>query len=104
MPVFEFAPTAIKQSVAGWGGAPKEQVQQMVVVQLGLTDLPGPLDISDALAIALRKAGKLTQSEALYREALKVQRRVLGDEHPTTLNTMNKLGNVIAAQGPLAGT
>jgi crossover junction endodeoxyribonuclease RuvC len=67
VPVFEFAPTEIKQSVAGWGGAPKEQVQQMVVVQLGLTDLPGPLDISDALAIALARLAELRLEFAMAR-------------------------------------
>src|SRR5690606_16963609 len=35
VPVFEFTPAAIKESVVGWGGAPKEQVAQMVAVHLG---------------------------------------------------------------------
>jgi crossover junction endodeoxyribonuclease RuvC len=67
VPVFEFAPTAIKESVAGWGGAPKEQVQQMVMVQLGLTELPDPLDISDALAIALARLAELRLELAMAR-------------------------------------
>lgn len=67
IPVFEFAPTAVKESVTGWGGAPKEQVQQMVAVQLGLTELPGPLDISDALAIALARLAELRLEFAMAR-------------------------------------
>lgn len=67
VPVFEFTPTAVKESVAGWGGAPKEQVQQMVAVQLGLTELPSPLDISDALAIALARLADLRLELAMAR-------------------------------------
>ena len=67
IPVFEFAPTAVKEAVTGWGGAPKEQVQQMVMVQLGLVDLPEPLDISDALAIALTRLGELRLELAMAR-------------------------------------
>jgi len=65
--VFEFTPTAVKESVTGWGGAPKEQVQQMVAVQLGLTELPSPLDISDALAIALARLAELRLELAMAR-------------------------------------
>jgi crossover junction endodeoxyribonuclease RuvC len=67
IPVFEFAPTSIKESVTGWGGAPKEQVQQMVAVQLGLTEIPGPLDVSDALAVALTRLGDLRLELAMAR-------------------------------------
>ena len=67
IPVFEFAPTAVKESVTGWGGAPKEQVQQMVAVQLGLTELPEPLDVTDALAIALTRLGEMRLELAMAR-------------------------------------
>ena len=67
LPVFEFAPASVKESVTGWGGAPKEQVQQMVAVQLGLTEIAGPLDISDALAIALTRLGELRLELAMAR-------------------------------------
>jgi len=67
IPVFEFAPTSVKESVTGWGGAPKEQVQQMVAVQLGLTEIEGPLDISDALAVALTRLGDLRLELAMAR-------------------------------------
>lgn len=55
IPVFEYAPSVVKESVAGYGGAPKEQVRAMVVLQLALAEPPAPLDISDAMAIALTR-------------------------------------------------
>ena len=53
--VFEYQPSAVKAAVAGYGGAPKEQVQAMVAAQLGLGSPPQPLDAADALAIALTR-------------------------------------------------
>ena len=67
VPVFEFAPTSVKEAVTGWGGAPKEQVQQMVAVQLGVTEIEGPLDVSDALAVALARLGELRLELAMAR-------------------------------------
>ena len=53
--VFEYQPSAVKAAVAGYGGAPKEQVQAMVAAQLGLGAPPQPPDAADALAIALTR-------------------------------------------------
>ena len=53
--VFQYQSTAVKAAVAGYGGAPKEQVQAMVALQLGLDPPPEPLDASDALALALTR-------------------------------------------------
>ena len=55
LPVFTYAPTEVKEAVAGYGGAPKEQVRAMVVLQLALDEPPSPLDVSDAIAIALTR-------------------------------------------------
>ena len=52
LPIFEYAPTRIKQATVGRGGADKSQVAFMVRALLGLTETPGP-DAADALAIAL---------------------------------------------------
>ncbi len=52
LPVFEYAPTRIKQAVVGHGGADKAQVAFMIRALLGLTETPGP-DAADALAIGL---------------------------------------------------
>lgn len=51
--VVEYTANEVKQAVAGWGAAPKEQVQRMVQAQLGLAELPRPADAADALALAL---------------------------------------------------
>ncbi|MBA3386309.1 MAG: crossover junction endodeoxyribonuclease RuvC [Chthoniobacterales bacterium] len=52
LPVFEYAPTRIKQATVGRGAADKGQVAFMVRALLGLTETPGP-DAADALAIGL---------------------------------------------------
>jgi len=51
--VAEYTPLEIKQAVAGYGGAGKEQVQQMVRVLLDLPEIPRPDDAADALAVAI---------------------------------------------------
>jgi crossover junction endodeoxyribonuclease RuvC len=43
----------VKQAVAGYGGADKKQMQEMVRVTLGLASAPRPDDAADALAIAI---------------------------------------------------
>lgn len=52
LPVFEYAPNAIKQSVTGRGHAEKRQIQHMMRVLLCLSDEPLS-DQADALAVAL---------------------------------------------------
>jgi crossover junction endodeoxyribonuclease RuvC len=52
LPVFEYAPTRIKQATVGRGGAGKNQVAFMVRALLGLTETPDA-DAADALAIGL---------------------------------------------------
>jgi crossover junction endodeoxyribonuclease RuvC len=51
--VAEYTPMQIKQAVAGYGGAEKPQIQQMVQVLLGLKSIPTPDDAADALAVAI---------------------------------------------------
>ncbi|MFZ6029453.1 MAG: crossover junction endodeoxyribonuclease RuvC [Chloroflexota bacterium] len=53
MKVYEYTPLEVKQAVAGYGGADKRQVQEMVRALLGLADIPKPDDAADALAIAI---------------------------------------------------
>jgi crossover junction endodeoxyribonuclease RuvC len=49
----EYTPMEVKQAVAGYGGADKNQVQQMVRTILGLETIPRPDDAADALAVAI---------------------------------------------------
>lgn len=53
LPVFEYSPLKVKQTVTGYGRAEKEQVRTMVRHMLSLKENPTPLDASDALAIAI---------------------------------------------------
>ncbi len=53
LPVVEYAPAEVKRAVVGFGRAEKPQVQRMVAMLLGLSTPPTPLDVSDALAVAL---------------------------------------------------
>jgi crossover junction endodeoxyribonuclease RuvC len=53
IPLTEYTPLEVKQAVAGYGGADKHQVQQMVRALLGMPDIPKPDDAADALAIAI---------------------------------------------------
>jgi len=53
IPVFEYTPLQVKQSVTGYGRADKAQVQSMVRVLLGLDVIPQPDDAADALAVAI---------------------------------------------------
>ncbi len=56
VPVAEYRPLEVKQAVAGWAGADKGQVQKMVKLLLGLSEIPRPDDTADALAIAITHA------------------------------------------------
>ena len=53
IPVAEYTPLQVKQAVVGYGGADKNQVQQMVKALLQLSEIPRPDDAADALAIAI---------------------------------------------------
>ncbi len=53
IPVFEYSPRKIKQSITGKGGASKEQVAGMLYRILNIDEVPDNLDITDALAAAL---------------------------------------------------
>ena len=53
LPVYRYLPTRVKQQVANYGGSSKEQVQEMVRIQLNLSVTPRSNDAADALAIAI---------------------------------------------------
>jgi crossover junction endodeoxyribonuclease RuvC len=56
LPIAEYTPQQIKQSLTGYGKADKKQVQEMVRMHLGLRDVPKPDDCADALAAAITHA------------------------------------------------
>ena len=49
----EYTPLEVKQAVAGYGRADKQQMQAMVRMLLGLPEVPRPDDAADALAVAI---------------------------------------------------
>jgi len=53
IPTYGYTPAQVKQRVANYGGSSKEQVQEMVKLQLGLPHVPESSDAADALAVAL---------------------------------------------------
>jgi len=53
IPLFEATPLQVKQAVACYGRAGKEQIQKMVKMLLGLKEIPKPDDAADALACAI---------------------------------------------------
>ena len=69
IPVGHFEPTKVKKVLTGNGRAPKAQMQLAVKVQLGLSTVPEPSDVADALAIALcgHHLGSQTMLEKLTK-------------------------------------
>ena len=53
LPVVAYSPNEVKQTVAGDGGADKDAVARLVAAQLGLDAPPRPVDVTDALAVAI---------------------------------------------------
>ena len=59
IPVFEFTPLEIKQSISSYGRADKDQVQRMVRLILSINEEIKPDDAADALAIAICGANNI---------------------------------------------
>ncbi|MFC1990750.1 crossover junction endodeoxyribonuclease RuvC [Chloroflexota bacterium] len=68
IPTYEYTPARIKQSVASYGASSKEQVQEMVRLQLGLAEVPQPNDAADALAVAICHLSEIHISNLLSNQ------------------------------------
>ncbi len=53
LPILEYTPLQVKQTLTGYGRAEKKQMQRMVQAVLKLTEMPKVDDSADALAIAI---------------------------------------------------
>ena len=53
LPIAEYTPLQIKQTLTGYGKADKKQMQEMVRLQLNLKHIPKPDDAADGLAAAI---------------------------------------------------
>ena len=67
LPAHEYTPAQIKQRVANYGASSKEQIQEMVRLQLGLAEVPQPNDAADALAVAICHLREIHLSHLLER-------------------------------------
>ena len=69
LPLYEYSPRSVKQSVVGTGAAQKDQVAKMVVRLLGLKEQPQE-DAADALAIAICHHHRLALPKELQGKAI----------------------------------
>ncbi|HLF92978.1 MAG TPA: crossover junction endodeoxyribonuclease RuvC [Planctomycetota bacterium] len=69
IPVRSYPPASVKRAVAGNGRAAKEQVSRMVSAILGAKGPLGPLDATDALAVAIAHGLAMT-SQLLMEQRL----------------------------------
>jgi crossover junction endodeoxyribonuclease RuvC len=81
IPSQSYSPREVKVTIAGYGGASKQQMQQMVSSALRLTSYPEPADAADALAVALCHA-HLSQARDRVTRAMGIQ--------PATIATGNR--------------
>jgi crossover junction endodeoxyribonuclease RuvC len=68
IPTYEYTPAQIKQRVANYGASSKEQIQEMVKLQLGLSEVPQPSDAADALAVAICHLSEMHLSNLLAKQ------------------------------------
>ena len=68
VPTCEYTPAQIKQRVTDYGASSKEQIQEMVRLQLGLNQVPQPSDAADALAVALCHLSEAHLTNLLARQ------------------------------------
>ncbi len=71
IPVYEYTPTQVKQRVADYGASSKEQIQEMVRLQLGLSEVPQPSDAADALAVAICHLREIRWTNLLDKQGVK---------------------------------
>ena len=74
VPIYQYKPMQVKQSVVGYGNATKHQVQDMTKRLLKLSAMPKPDDAADAIAIALCHARSSTSLLAQANEKLKMEK------------------------------
>ena len=53
VPIYEYTPIQVKQTLTGYGRADKKEVEQMVKIALGIDKLPKLDDTIDSIAIAI---------------------------------------------------
>jgi crossover junction endodeoxyribonuclease RuvC len=69
--VEQYAPAVAKKTLIGNGNASKEQTAAIVANMLGLAEPPEPLDVTDALSLALAFAQRSRTADLLARSTSK---------------------------------
>jgi crossover junction endodeoxyribonuclease RuvC len=67
--VFQYTPNQVKEAVAGWGGAGKDEMERMVQTLLGIDTPLRPVDAADAVALALCHLAHAPRLAALSKGA-----------------------------------
>ena len=70
-------PSEVKAAVTGSGRAKKDQVAQMVQRILKLTEIPKPVDATDALALAICHVWRGSGNERVLAATVKEKKRLL---------------------------
>ena len=100
LPVFEYAPREVKQSVVGRGGASKEQVQFMMRNLFGEKRVTGSYDVADALAVAVCHVNRLRVPGNLgQRDGAAGQRRTATVAGPAREGRMDRLNEKLSQLG-----
>jgi crossover junction endodeoxyribonuclease RuvC len=68
IPCYEYTPAQIKQRITNYGASSKEQIQEMIRVQLRLPHIPEPNDAADALAVAICHLQEIHLSDLLSQQ------------------------------------
>jgi crossover junction endodeoxyribonuclease RuvC len=68
IPSHEYSPAEVKKRVTDYGVSTKEQVQEMVKLQLNLAEAPHSTDAADALAVALCHLSRMHVDSLLRSE------------------------------------
>lgn len=66
--VVQYSPNQVKEAVAGFGGATKDQMERMVQTLLGISQPLRPVDAADAVALALCHLAHAPRLAALARQ------------------------------------
>ena len=98
--------TTVKPSVAlGRDTTLLREILEQAMVRIGeeLTDQPEvEVELRRVIGGALRELGEDAKSEAMYREALAIQRRLYGNENPDVADSLAHIALALLGQGRLA--
>jgi Flp pilus assembly protein TadD len=72
--------------------------QQTLQFMEGAPEDPNTLDCMNNLAVLLYNQGEYDEAEKLHRQTLQLKEKVLGKEHPSTLQSMSNLDLVLKSQ------